>query len=73
MKRLKISQIACDSNRSPDNWMKISISIIFQSFLNNPRNLFCFEDNPNVSTVKTGYFGVKGRLKGRILIFWDSP
>ena len=30
-----------------------------QSFLNNPRNLFCFEDNPNVSTVKTGYFGVK--------------
>ena len=30
-----------------------------QSFLDNPRNLFCYEDNPHVSTVKTGYFGVR--------------
>ena len=32
---------------------------MIQSFLDNPRNLFCYEDNPHVSTVKTGYFGSK--------------
>ena len=30
-----------------------------QSFLENPRNYFCIEDNTQFEAVKTGYFGVK--------------
>jgi len=32
---------------------------MIESFLNNPRNLFCVEDNTVFPCVKTGYFGVK--------------
>ena len=32
---------------------------MIESFLKNPRNLFCIEDNTAFPCVKTGYFGVK--------------
>lgn len=39
--------------------MRLDDPSFLESFLETPRNVFCLEDNPNVSTVKTGYFGVK--------------
>lgn len=37
--------------------MILDDSSFLKSFLSNPRNYFCIEDNPSVLTVKTGYFG----------------
>lgn len=39
--------------------MILDDSSFLESFLNNPRNYFCIEDNPSALAVKTGYFGVK--------------
>lgn len=39
--------------------MRLDDPSFLESFLETPRNVFCLEDNPNVPTVKTGYFGVK--------------
>lgn len=39
--------------------MILEDSSFLQSFLNNPRNYFCVEDNTTFPAVKTGYFGVE--------------
>ena len=39
--------------------MILDDSSFLQSFLDNPRNYFCVEDNTQFAAVKTGYFGVK--------------
>lgn len=39
--------------------MILDDSSMIESFLNNPRNIFCIEDNTVLPCVKTGYFGVK--------------
>ncbi len=39
--------------------MILDDSSFLQSFLGNPRNYFCVEDNTEFAAVKTGYFGVK--------------
>ncbi len=39
--------------------MILEDSSFLQSFLNNPRNYFCVEDNTPFPAVKTGYFGVE--------------
>jgi hypothetical protein len=39
--------------------MILEDSSFLQSFLDNPRNYFCVEDNTEFPAVKTGYFGAK--------------
>jgi len=39
--------------------MILDDSSFLQSFLDNPRNYFCVENNTKFAAVKTGYFGVK--------------
>ena len=39
--------------------MTLDDASMIESFLNNPRNIFCVEDNTMFPCVKTGYFGVK--------------